>query len=117
MTSNAPPASPALIMLTYRRSKALGRLGHRLRQRGTTLNLFAGIHQRVLQPPRLALFFQDLQAAENRQAGVLQDRQLTRERRQIPAADTPDRQATFLAAFAFSAADLRDFFTEIFVTK
>ena len=29
MTSSAPPASPALIMLTYRRLKTLGALGHR----------------------------------------------------------------------------------------
>ena len=85
MVSRAPPASPALIMLTYRRSKALGHLA---------------IASESVEPPSISsqtsirLFFSGrawllpsriLQAAQDRQAGVLQNGQLAGEGRQLLA--------------------------------
>ena len=118
ITSRAPPASPALIMLTYSRSKALGCLPMASESVApdsissqTSIRLF-------FSRPGLLLAFEDSQAAKNRQAGVLQDGKLPGEGGQRLGVDAADGEGSFfLPLFFFSAAALRAFLTEIFVTK
>ena len=59
--------------------EGLGRLAHGLGEGGAALDFVADVDQRVLQGARLGLLFQDLQAAEDRQAGFLEDGQLAGE--------------------------------------
>ena len=72
--------------------------------------------QRVLEHARLALALEDLQAAQDRQAGVLQGRELAGERAELLGRDPADRERLLLppaallgrrpassAFFAFSA--------------
>ncbi len=80
--------------------KRLGGLAHRFGQRRAAFDLLAGVHQRVLQPARFGLLFQNPQASQNRQTGVLQNGQLPREHRQIATADAADGKAPFLAVLA-----------------
>ena len=60
----------------------LRRLAHRLGQGRPALDLVADVDEAVLQRPRLALLFEDFQAAEDGQAGVLEDGELAGERGQ-----------------------------------
>ena len=100
MTSSAPPASPALIMLTYRRLKHLGLLAMASESvEPASISSQTSI-KRVLEAARLGLAFQNPQAAQNRQAGVLQDRELPGEGGEIACELTPpnDEAALLLAA-------------------
>jgi hypothetical protein len=54
----------------------LGAFGHRFAERRPAFDLIADIHQGVFQAARLLLHFENAEAAENRQAGVLKDREL-----------------------------------------
>ena len=107
MTSRAPPASPALIMLTYRRSKALGALAMASESvEPPSISSQTSI-RRVLEAARLALVFQNSQAAQDRQAGVLQNRKLPRERGQHLAADAADgERLAFCAALGLFGGGL-----------
>ena len=98
--------------------EGLGRLGHGLGERGPALDLVADVDQGVFQRARRGLLLEDLQAAQDGQAGVLQDGELAGEggqRLRLHAADG-EASCPFLPAF-FCAAVLRLFLTEIFVTK
>ena len=79
MISRAPPASPALIMFTYSRLKHFGLLAMASESVEPGFDFVADVHQRVLKRPGLCLAFQNSQAAQNRQTGVLQNRKLPRE--------------------------------------
>ena len=64
------------------------------------------------------LLFEDLQAPQDGQAGVLQDRELAGEGGQGLRADAADGEGlALLPRLLLPAAVLRLFFTEIFVTK
>ena len=65
--------------------EALGALGHRFGERGAAFDFVAGVFERVLEPARLCLAVENPQAAENRQAGVLQNRELPGERGEVLA--------------------------------
>ena len=65
--------------------EALGALGHAFGERGAGFDFVAGVFERVLEPARLGLAGENPQAAQNRQAGVLQNRKLPRERGQVAA--------------------------------
>ena len=96
--------------------EALRALGHAFRKRRAGFDFFARIFERVLEPPGLGLAGQNPQAPQNRQTGVLQNRKLPRERRQIARLDAAEHEAALLLAPAVSAF-LRAFFAVIFVTK
>src|SRR5208282_949920 len=91
IASRAPPASPALIMLQYSRSNALGCLEN-ASESVCPLSMSYHVAQRVLEHPRLALALEDLQAAEDRQAGVLQGRELAGEGAKMLGRDLADRE-------------------------
>ena len=57
----------------------LGRLAHGLGERGAAFDLLADVDERVLERAGLGLVFQNFQAAEDGQAGFLQDGQLAGE--------------------------------------
>ncbi len=59
--------------------EGLGRFGHGLAERGPAFDLVADVHQAVLELARLRLLLEDSQAAQDRQAGVLEDREVTGE--------------------------------------
>ena len=59
--------------------EGLGRLAHGLGEGGAAFDFVADVDQRVFQGPRLGLLLEDLQAAEDRQAGFLEDGQLAGE--------------------------------------
>ena len=73
--------------------------------------------ERVLEPARLGLAGENSQAAQNRQAGVLQNRKLARERGEVLRLDAADGEAALLLAAVSASAFLRLFLTVIFVTK
>src|SRR5208282_5115680 len=70
----------------------LGMLGERLGERLPALDVLDHVAQRVLEHPRLALALEDLQAAEDRQAGVLQGRELAGEGAKMLGRDLADRE-------------------------
>src|SRR5580765_5066972 len=55
---------------------------HRLRKRGTPFDILGHLFQHVSQHARSLLLLQNADASQNRQAGVLECRKLTRERRE-----------------------------------
>ena len=59
--------------------EGLGRLGHGLGERGAAFDFLADVDERVLQRAGLGLVLEDFQAAEDRQAGLLEDGQLAGE--------------------------------------
>ena len=83
MSSSAPPASPALIMFTYRRLKHLGLLAMPSESVEPPSISSQVSSSEYLSRPGLGLPGQNPQAAQNRQAGVLQNRKLPRERGQV----------------------------------
>ena len=77
-----------------------GRFGHRLGKRGSAFDFVANVDQAVLQRAGLGLHFENFQAAEDRQAGVLKDRKLAGERGQVLGIDAADgERLSFLAGF------------------
>src|SRR5208337_996813 len=74
----------------------LGMLGERLGERLPALDVLDHVAQRVLEHPRLALALEDLQAAEDRQAGVLQGRELAGEGAKMLGRDLADRERLLL---------------------
>ncbi len=97
--------------------EALGTLGHRLGEGGAGFDVVAGVLQRVLEPPRLGLAFENPQAAENRQAGVLENRELPREGGQVLSGHAAEDETPFLLLPAPASDFLRPFLTAILVTK
>ena len=76
--------------------KSLGMLAERLGQSGTAFNVFGDRAEDILQRPGLLLLFEDVQATEDRQAGILQRRELSRELGQHLRAHAANREADFL---------------------
>src|SRR5208337_4174112 len=70
----------------------LGMLGERLGERLAALDVLDHVAQRVLEHPRLALALEDLQAAEDRQAGVLKRRELAGEGAKLLGRELADRE-------------------------
>ena len=68
-----------------------GRLAHPLGKRRSAFDLVADVYQRVFEPAPLRLAFEDSQASEDRQAGVLQNGKLAREGTEILAGDAAER--------------------------
>src|SRR5271166_6680676 len=71
-------------------------LGERLGERLAALDVLENVAQRVLENPRLALALEDLQAAEDRQAGVLKRRELTGEGAKLLGRELADRERLLL---------------------
>ncbi len=97
--------------------EGLGGLAHGLGEGGPAFDLVADVDQRVLQGPRLGLLLQDLQAAEDGQAGFLQNGQLAGEGGERLGIDAAQGEGLallrpgHLLAFAFAGllqADLGD---------
>ena len=99
--------------------EGLGGLGHGLAERGPAFDLVADVHQAVLELARLRLLFENSQAAEDRQAGVLQDREIAGEDDADLRADAAQGELPLLLAAdrPSSRPSLRAFFTAILVTK
>ncbi len=98
--------------------EGLGRFGHGLGEGGPALDLVADVDQGVFQGPGLGLLFEDFQAAQDRQAGVLKDGELPGEGgRASSASRRPGRRSCPVLPAFFCAAVFRLFLTEIFVTK
>ena len=98
----------------------LGVLGERLGQRLAALDVLDHVPQRVLEHARLALALEDLQAAQDRQAGVLKRRELAGEGAKMLGRDLADRERLLLLpATLLGRRALRVFlaFSEILVTK
>ena len=83
--------------------EGLGLPGHRLGERVARLDVFADVDERVLERAGLGLVLQDAQAAEDRQAGVLENGKLAREGREDLGADAADGEGLFLLPLAAGA--------------
>ena len=75
----------------------LGVLGEGLGEGRAALDVLDDVAQRVLEHARLALAFEDLQAPEDRQAGVLEGRELAGEGAELLGRDLADRERLLLA--------------------
>ena len=98
----------------------LGVLGHRLGEGGAGLDVLDDVDQRVLEHARLHLAFEDAQGPQDRQAGVLEGRELAGEGAQHLAAMTPPMVNVLRllpAFFFFLPLPLPPAFAVILVTK
>ena len=87
--------------------EGLGGLGHGLGERGPAFDLVADVDQGVFQGPGRDLLFENLQAAQDRQAGVLQDGELAGEGGQRPLLHAAEGETSCRGWPAFfCAADL-----------
>ena len=98
--------------------EGLGAFGHGLREGGAGFDVVAGVHQAVFQPARLLLVLEDFEAAQDRQAGILQDGKLPGEGGQLLGLDAADGERPLAAvARPFWPPPSSTFLTEIFVMK
>ena len=74
----------------------LGVLGERLGEGRAALDVLDDVAQRVLEHARLALALEDLEAPQDRQAGVLERRELAGERAELLGRDLADRERLLL---------------------
>ena len=86
--------------------EGLGRLGHRLGERGPALDLVADVDQAVFQGPAGGLLLENLQASQDRQAGVLENRELAGEGGQHLRPDAAEGKGLSLSAAFLQGAGL-----------
>ena len=84
--------------------EGLGVLGEGLGERGAAFDVFRDVDELVLEHAGLLLFFEDLQAADDRQAGVLKGGELAGEGAELLGLDLAHGEGFLLLASAARGA-------------